>query len=879
MRNSVNPPKSAVRLFRWYCNDAMVEDMLGDLDEIFDNNLSKMPVWKAKLKYYLQILDLITSYSVSKRKNDSSFHVMSNSQNTIAMFKNYFKVAYRSLLKQKLFTIINVVGIALGLSISLLMIAVIADILEYDKFQENRDTTYRVITKTYDKDYVKHWATSPAPVAELISEFPEVQHIIKMNSQLEGEVNYNGKYIPMYGFFVDPNFFDVFSFKLLKGDPKTALSQPNNILLTESEAIKLFSEEDPMGKMVSIEPYGEFIVAGVLADHPKKSHIHFDIIGSYKKFTQLENAGILPNNSTKWDYLEDHYTYLQLKDGSSADNLVNGLAQISKNKQVNSPNMEVNMQLQAMSDITLGKELNRSLGPQWDFISMIVFGVMALFILVPACFNYANISMARALKRAKEIGVRKVVGGQKEQVFMQFIVETMLVCLISFALSYVMFTYLRVEFIEFLAPASAAGLTLEVTPMMISMFIGFTLLTGFLIGIIPAMHFAKIKPLNALKSKLPTRVSGKFNMKKALMVVQFTLSLGFIMAVVIMMDQYRYSLNHQMGFEQDNILNVRLHDANYQQLQTKVSQLSEVSSVSFSSTIVGVRSGNFTWIKQTDQGDSSEIYQIFADQNYLDLHEIPLVAGKNFPLEMPQQESFVIVNEEFIKELDYEDKNDALGRTVILENGTEVSIIGVVKNFHYTEIRNKIKPMFFRYDPSQFTYANLKLSTSDVFATIDKLEKDYEKLSEREFTASFLSSDINDAYVWFHYFVKMVGFLGFLAISISCLGLLGMVVFSVETRTKEVGIRKVHGASIKRIVYILSKEYISMAAISIVIAVPITYALFDFMLPYMQHYNAGVSIWAVVLSIIFLLIMVGITISSQTIKAAKANPADTLRYE
>ncbi|MTI22945.1 ABC transporter permease [Fulvivirga sp. RKSG066] len=879
MNNQVQPPRAAVRLFRWYCNDALVEDMLGDLEEIFDNNLSKMPRWKAQLKYWIQIIDLITSYSVKKRKNDSAFHLLSNTQNSTTMFKNYFKVAYRSLLKQKLFTAINVIGIALGLSISLLMIAVISDILEYDKFQKNRDSIYRIITKTYDKESVEHWATSPAPAAELVSEFSEIKHIVKMNNQLEGEVHYNGKYIPMYGFFVDPAFLDVFSFELIKGDLSTALSQPNNILITESESIKLFSEEDPLGKVVSIEPYGEFVVTGVLKDHPKKSHIHFDIIGSYQKYTQLEQQQILPKLSTKWDHLEDHYTYIQLKDGSTPDNLINGIAQISKNKQANSPNIEVNMELQAMSDITLGKELNRSLGPQWDTISMIVFGVMALFILIPACFNYANISMARALKRAKEIGVRKVVGGQKQQIFLQFIVETMLVCLISFALSYVLFTYLRVEFMEFLAPASAAGLSLEITPLMIGSFIAFTLFTGFLIGIIPALHFAKMKPLNALKNKLPTRVSGKFNMKKALMVVQFTLSLGFIMAVAIMLDQYRYSLNHKMGFEQENVLNVKLHDAKYEQLKTEASKLSEVTAISFSSTIVGVRSHNFTWIKQSDHGDSSQVFQIFADQNYLDLHEIQLLAGKNFPSEMPKQESYVIVNEEFVASLGYENNNDALGKTVILENGTEVSIIGVVQNFHYTDIRNEIKPMFFRYDPSQFAYANLKLNTPDVFSTIDKLEDEYEKLSEREFQATFLSSDINDVYVWYHYFVKMVGFLGFLAITISCLGLLGMVVFNVESRTKEVGIRKVHGASVKKIAFILSKEYISMAALSVIIAVPLTYALFDFMLPYMQHYNAGVSIGAVFLSILFLLVMVGLTISSQTVKAAKANPADTLKYE
>ncbi|MGD1889233.1 MAG: ABC transporter permease [Cyclobacteriaceae bacterium] len=880
MNNSNHrPPKLANWLLDRFCSPELIEDLMGDLKEEYYAHCQERSATYANWYYYREVISLIFSYVLKKRKRDAAWHPYANPFNHIAMLKNYFIVASRNLAKQKFFTIVNVLGLAIGMSISLLLIAVVADVYEYDKFHVHHDHIYRVNTRVADPIRVTEYASSPAPLSDILKEYPEVEAVVRMDKRLDGEVNYQSKFIPMRGFFTDPSFFKTFSFELLEGNPKTALDHPNNLLITASEAKKLFSDENPMGKTVSIGPMGDFIISGILKDHPKKSHLHFDLIGSYAKVPLLENQGVLERRTDYWDQFRDRYTYLQLNQAASLASLGSGLQRISEEKQALYPDATVTYHLQAMLDFNFGRTIYNSPGPIWELYPMMIFLVLSLLILLPACFNYANISIARSLSRAREIGVRKAIGSRKSQIFYQFLVEAVLVTLLSFAGAYLLFTYIREEFINVLAPGSAQGLTLQLTPTTVLFFLAFVVVAGLTIGLFPAWHFAKIKPLTALKQNVFISRSSKLSLRKALLVGQFTLSLGFIMTVVFFIDQYRYTLNYEMGFNQDNILNIDLQGVDHQLLETELLKVPEVERVAYSSQIIGASRAGKTWVMHEATQDSSEVFQQFVDQSYLSLHGINLLVGEAFPESATHDESVVIVNDKLVEKLLDGNQVDALNHTLKLSDEKEVRIIGITANFNYATLKDSIQPFFFRYQPEQFRYANVEIHTTDLFATMYKVREAWGQLSDRELSAKFLSDTIEEAYSWYWPLLKIVGFLGLLAISVSCLGLLGMVVLTVENRTKEVGIRKVHGASSGRILILLTKDYLKMMTIAVIIAVPVTYTLFSQMNPFILKYRPDISISSILLSISILLLLAGATLASQTLRAAATNPAETLKYE
>ncbi len=873
------PPKLANWLLARFCSPDLIEDLLGDLEEEYYAHCQERSAAYAKGYYYREVMSLIFSYALKKRKKDAAWHPYANPSNHITMLKNYFIVAYRSLAKQKFFTIVNVLGLAIGMSISLLLIAVVADVYEYDNFHTQHDQIYRVNTRVADPARVIDYASSPAPLADILKDYPEVDAVVRLDARLSGEVNYQSKFIPMSGFFTDPSFFQTFSFELLEGDPETALAHPNSLLITASEAKKLFSDDNPMGQTVSIGSMGDFIISGILKDHPKKSHLHFDLIGSYTKVPLLENQGVLEQRVDRWDQFRNRYTYLKISQEVSLASLGSGLQRISEEKQAIYPDATVTYQLQAMRNFNFSGLIYNAPGPVWELYPMLVFLALSLLILLPACFNYANISIARSLSRAREIGIRKAIGSRKSQIFYQFVVEAILVTLLSFVGAYLLFTYIRDEFIGILAPGSAQGLTLQLTPTTVLFFLAFVLVAGLAIGLFPAWHFAKIKPLTALKQHVFTSGSSKFPVRKVLLIGQFALSLGFIMIVVFFINQYRYTLNYEMGFSQDNILNIDLQGVDYQLLETELMKIPEIEQVAYSSQIIGASRAGRTWVIDEAAQDSCEVFQQFVDQSYLSLHGIDLLVGESFPESATHDESMVIVNDKLVEKLLNGDRANALQQALKLSDGEEVRIIGVTENFNYATLTDSIQPFFFRYQPEQFRYANVEVHTADLFATMQAMREAWSQLSDRKLSAEFLSDTIEEAYDWYWPFVKMVGFLGLLAISISCLGLLGMVVLTVENRTKEVGIRKVHGASSGRILLLLSTDYLKMITIAVGIAVPVTYALFNQLMPFIQNYRADVSVSSVLLSISILLLLAGATVASQTLRAAATNPAETLKYE
>jgi putative ABC transport system permease protein len=870
------PPKLTEKFFSWYCHSSAMEDLHGDLEELFYSDLENMSARRARWRYRQRVVSLLFSYAVKKRRQKASYHHYSFTSYHPAMLKNYFLIATRNLAKHKLFTIINALGLAVGMSIGLLLIALLAFLWRYDTFHVNKDRIYRVISHTNDKRSTRPFATTPAPVAQALRDgFTGVEEVVRINSSLEGEANYKGKDIPLQGYYTEPNFLRVFTFLIVKGNIASVLAKPNSMIMTETAAAKMFGDEDPVGKVIEMQGH-DFEITGVLKDHPKNSHMQFEVLASYQTLLQQESASGKTINS--WFDPTDSYVYLLLPPQHDIPAIENYINKVSAPIYAQSKDFKAQFELQALHDIAPGPDMRYSIGPEWDYASLGVFIFLVILILLPACFNYANISISRALRRMKEIGLRKTMGGQRSQIFAQFVVEAMVITMIALVMSYYIFYVVRSEFVNMLVDSSAVDLTPDLTTVIY--FVGFAIFVGFIAGIVPAIYFAKLTPVQALKTQPVSKGFTAINFRKVLIVSQFALSLGFIMSVVIVFNQYRQTLNHNFGFDRENILDVELQGTDPQIFRNEFAKLPAAQSISMSSGIMGTGGVESIWIKEKNFIDTLEVYQMFVDEKYITNLNLTLLAGNNFSDDAARNKKHIIINEEFLKTLKSTNAADALGQVVVLTGGEEFTVVGVLKNFHYTSLRDPIRSFFFRYDPSRFAYANIKMITTDAFSSISEMEASWKTFAgEKKFMAKFFDDEISDAYSSYFGMIKICGFLGLLAITISCLGLLGMVVFTVENRIKEIGVRKVMGASASSVIVLLSKDFMKLMLIAAIIAIPITYLFFEKVYLNLQYYHADIGVLDIAVSLFIMLSLGVVTILSQTVRAAKANPVDSLRHE
>lgn len=878
------PPRLARRIFEWYCGQANVHDLLGDLDELFYLNLKTKSLLVSKWIYWKQVLSLLFSYAVKKRKRNAMISYFSSSSFSLAILNNYFKIAARNLYKHRYFSIVNILGLAIGMSVSLLLIVFYLHVCTYDNFHVNKSNIYRVTTSHHNAEREWELACAPFSIADNLDQgFSGVNKIVRIYSGFNADAVAGNLDIPIRGFYTDPVFFEMFTYSLVKGNPSTALSKPNSIVISETTAKKVFNSTDVLGRMFELknvrrakDSVALYEITGVLADPPNNSHMDFEA---------LVSLNTLPADYQTYtgDFKDvasygGQYVYLLVEDDHAVlPKLQTRLDELSKEPSKRAE-AKINFHLQALSDIVPGVDLSTlggSLGPVWENEGFIIFGVICLLILLPACFNYTNISIARALKRSKEIGLRKTMGGLKNQIFFQFITETVLITTVSLLGGLVMFYFVRKEFQSMMV--SGSSLDLSLTWPMVLAFIAFALLTGLIAGFFPALHFAGLNPIQALRSQTH-RQSSQGRIRKGLTIFQFALSFCFIIGLIVFTRQYKYNLSYDFGFQRENILNVQLQNVKPDQFKNQFSQLASVQSMSMSSHVLGV-STSVQLTQSVDSRDSFDVYQVFADQNYIDVLKLKLIAGKNFPNENWQREKYIIVNEAFLTQFKLGTPHEALGKVFSME-GKDVEIIGVLKNFNYSSLLRPIEAFMIRNDPNQFQLANLAVSFTDAYGSLSQMETSWKILEpEKKFEAEFFDEEIRESYSFYKTFLKLVGYLGLLAISISLLGLLGMVVYTSETKTKEVGIRKVMGATTTSITILLSKDYLKLMMWAALFAIPLTVWLADLILPQLQEFHVTLNFWDVLLSLSILLAMGLATITSQTFKTASTNPAETLRTE
>jgi putative ABC transport system permease protein len=819
------------------------------------------------------------------------------------MFRTYLKIALRSILKYRFFSIVNIFGLAVSMSACLLIIVMIADQKKFDRFHTRKDRIYRVLSK---RDKNTMWGgTSPFPLrGELMSSYLGIERVTTLCPFIGGDLNYGDRTITQSGLYADSTFFEVLDFPLSAGDPGTVLTEPYSIVMKESVARKLFGEEDPVGKMITFydrkmdvlgigieeqeTDLGEFMITGIIGEINLKSHIKFDFLVSMSTTRSLNN---LENYDYPFDDWRNHwhfYHYVLLEDGRSEQDLQNILDNITTVQYADSPDYTIVFEAQSMTDITPGKFINNPISFRMPIEGFYFLSFLALIVVFSACFNYTNLSVARSLIRAKEVGLRKISGARRYQIFLQFISEAVIISLVALLFAILILQVIKSGFRNFWFNEFMV-IELNEGFLVIVLFILFSILLGIIAGIVPALYLSSFSPLKVLSRQFTKKSfsRGFFIFRrpflgKTLIVTQFIFSMMLIITTIILFAQLKHLVIAEYGFDRENIINVKLQGNDYRQLAMEFEGHPEVIRISASNIIpaMGFMTGA-EYKKYTDPNDSLSVAYYAVDQGYIQNFGLKLIAGNNFPeLLSEQSEQYVILNETAVRKLGYDSPSSAIGEYLIEENTENpVEIIGVLEDFYFDLFMDDIRPLVLRYKPNEFRYANVKISGIDKTGVVEFLDRKWKTIDPvHVFNYKYYDEQLAKTHAIFGDVISIIGFISFLAISISSLGLLGMATFTAESRRKEIGIRKVMGASIKSVLLLLSRGFIYLLLIASLIAIPLTYFLNNI---WLQEFAYRIRMGPVIFLGGFLIIfIIGIiTIGSQTLRASLTNPAMILRDE
>jgi len=868
-KNNINPPRWARRLLSWYCKPELLEDLEGDLNEYFERNVKATSVRKARLIYVIDVLKFFRSYTVRKPE-------IINLLIHWIMIGSYIKTSGRSIVRNKLFSAINIVGLAVSMSVGLVVISFIADLLSYDKFHENKERIYRITTSHNGMELASTSVAAGKKIQESVS---GMEKVTLLRRGFGGDAAVKETVLPIDGLWADESFLTVFTFPLLHGDPATALKEPYSLVLTEQTAKRVFGETDVLGRTVKFDTLN-YLVTGVLKDIPKLSHLRFGALGSFST-VELQKPDT-DGGFMSWRSIYMNFVYVLLPEKSDPQTLQANLNTLSSIENKNNVNSNINLSIQPLTEIAIGKRLVNQIGPIIQPIAVWILCGLAAIIILSACFNYTNLSIARSLRRSREVGIRKVIGALKGHVLGQFITESVIISLMALTLSFLLFLWLRLQFLSL--HSFVENLTsLELSPAIVLSFIGLAVMVGILAGIIPAVFFSRVNPSRVLKDASSMQLFRHVNMRKALIVVQYVFSLIFITTTAIGYKQYKSFLSFDLGFNTENILNINLQGNRAELLKKELSGLKEVSGISQSLVVMSLGQIYGGQMKYKQLDDSASIWLNVIDEHYLPLHHHKLIAGKNFTAKSENtEESEAIINEQLLKRFNIggNDAMKALGEEIILD-GKKLTIVGVVKDFHYETVEDNIEPMAFRYfNNASYGYLNVKITTRDLPSTLASLDNAWRKIDKvHPLQANFYDDQIEQAYSAFNMMIKVIGFLSFLAICISSMGLFGMVVFTTETRLKEISIRKVLGASESKLIYLLGKSFLLLLGIAALVAIPSTYLFFDRIILANFAYHEPIGLIEVVIGFVGVMAIAFLMIGSQTVKVARANPAEVLKNE
>lgn len=807
------------------------------------------------------------------------------------MFRNYWKIAIRNLWKNKSFSALNISGLALGLAACLLIVMYVKDELSYDSYNKNVNRIYRVDPDIKFGGSVYNLAAAPDPLAETMQkEFPQVEATVRFR-QLGNLLVKKGadNFIEDKVIYTDASIFKVFTLPVIDGTPEKTLAEPNTVVITESTARKYFKRTDVAGQMMETDNNTLLKIAGVIKDVPKTSHFNFDFFVSLASLEEARRGNWISNNFN---------TYVLLKEGAKAEQVQAGLQKIVLNNVMpqikdglNTTQEDMNKRgdyfrlgLFPLSAIHLHSDRMSELSRNGNIVYVYIFSAVALFILLIACVNFMNLSTARSGNRSREVGIRKVMGSLRSNLVVQFLAESMVISFVSLLLAIVL-AWAALPWFNQLSGKSIL-LQEQLSPFTCLILLAFATLVGLLAGSYPAFYLSSFAPIKVLKGKLAAGFRTGW-LRNSLVVFQFSISVFLIVGTVVIYNQLNYIRNKNAGFNRDQVLVVKDTDRLGSKIDLFKKEIQRAG-ISQNVTLTGyLPTGNYRntdilFKDATAAPGSSLTLQIWdVDDEYVPTLGMQMAAGRNFSKDHPTDTSTVILNEAAVRLLGWE---EPLGKMIYLPDGrlgsslSPHTIIGVVKDFNYNSMRESVGPLMMQFK-KEASMAAIRLEAGNIQASLNKIENIWSSLIPGQpIRHSFMDEDFNAIYKAEQRTGRISMAFSLLAVMIACLGLFGLAAYAAEQRTKEIGIRKVLGASVSGLVQMLSKDFLKLVGISLLIAFPLAWWAMN---SWLQNfaYRSQITWWIFAITAMITLLIALLTVSLQAIRAALTNPVKSLKNE
>jgi len=796
------------------------------------------------------------------------------------MLKNYLTVALRHLRRRKGYAFINVAGLAVGMACCLLIFLFVQDEQRYDRFHENADRIYRVVIERQAEEGVLHRAvTPPAMGPTLAREFPEVLAATRFFSMGRTLVERGDRrFFEQDVWLADSSVFNVFSFRLLRGDPATALSAPYSLVVTETLARKYFGDDDPLGQVLTLSNDLDFTVTGVMADVPAHSHLAIDMLGAFETMQDFVEEGRLRN----WIW-QQFYTYLLLPEGYDAAGLAAKLPAFLDryaHPETQLRGFTYVSHLQPLPDIYLrSASYQFDTGPRGNIVYVYAFSATALLIVLIACFNFMNLATARSMQRAREVGLRKVIGAQRAQLIFQFLGESVLMALLALGLAVGMAALVLPSFNAFTGKALSLTKHLGLVAGLLAGGVG----VGLLAGSYPALYLAAFQPAHVLKGTAGR--AGASILRQGLVVTQFTISTVLLIGTVVVMLQLDFIRAKNLGFAQEHVVVLPLRgdmDDNAEAIKAELLRHSGATAAAASWGVPGEWAAGDD-VRLPGHEETWPTGVMIVDYDFIDAYRMEMAAGRSFSRAFSTDSSAFVLNETAARGLGWSPE-EAVGQPLWWDEwGTDHvrkgEVIGVVADFHFRSLHEAIQPLVLLIHPPSVGQLSVRIRPDETAAVLDHLKAAWTTWAPGwPFEYGFLDEDLADEYEAEQQLARIIGIFSGLAILVACLGLFGLAAFMAERRTKEIGVRKVLGASAGSVVVLLSKDFTKLVALAFVLAAPLSYVAMSHWLGNFV-YRIEIS-WLIFLiaGLVVLLIAV-LTVSYQAIKAALTDPVRALRYE
>ncbi len=807
------------------------------------------------------------------------------------MLRNYIKIAIRNLSKKKFYTAINIIGLAIGLTCTILIGLFIKNELSYDKSHENYQRIYRLESHFTIKESDDYFAATAFPLAVALKvEYPEVEEYVRFSPMDNNLFEHDGaKFFEDNVYYTDSTIFKVFTHKFIIGSPEDALSGPNTMVLTESFAKKLFGNENPMGKVLATGYGFSFTITGVIEDVPHNCHLRFEALCSmitladffgHDRYHSLE-----PN--AFWNI--GFYSYILLKEGADIQNVLDQYPEF--NEKYIKPigdliNSKFYLMVQPLADVHLHSKLGYDL-PTGNIAYVYTFGIVALFLLLIGCINYMNLATAQSSNRATEVGIRKVFGAGKGLLRRQFLVESLFITFLAFICA-VLASELLLPVFNKLADRHMEMNFIGNLPFFLTI-VGITVLVGLISGIYPAFFLSSFIPVEVLKSRYG---KGKGTLRKILVLLQFSISIIMIIGTLTVIKQLNYLRTKDLGFQDENVVVLTVRDTtgvrNLDAFKDELVKHPQILKAGKSTSIPGQPYGIIVQRYETDDKTMAEkgMNFVFVDHDYLDVMNMIVIEGRDFdPNLQSDLEESVLINEATVRKTGWENNANAIEKKIHfgadLDGSAvrETKVIGVIKDFHYVSLHNEVDPILILLADFPMRNISLRIKGDNIHETLDYIEQKWNEFCPTfPFDFLFLDESLNELYTAEQKIGKVFTYFSILCIFIACLGLFGLAAYTTEQRTKEIGIRKVMGATTSNIVLILSKEFTKWVLLANIIAWPIAYLALNKWLENFA-YRVNLTIPLFILAGLSALIIAFLTISFRAVKAASSNPADALKYE